>query len=51
MKGTTLKRLMGYLFNRQRGKITIVLVSQRDCSLIHWRLWYWRKPLTILPMD
>ena len=33
MKGTTLKRLMGYLFNRQRGKITIVLVSNVISSL------------------
>ncbi len=27
MKGTTLKRLTGYLFDRQRGKMTVVLVS------------------------
>lgn len=33
MKGTALKRLMGYLFNRQRGKITIVLVSNVIGSL------------------
>ena len=33
MKGTALKRLMGYLFNRQRGKITIVLVSNVISSL------------------
>ena len=33
MKGTALKRLMGYLFSRQRGKITIVLVSNVIGSL------------------
>lgn len=34
MKGTTLKRLAGYLFGRQRGKMTVVLVSVVLSSLI-----------------